>query len=111
MRGAPAAGGYAPVQQFDGEPPRGTAILVMGVLSLFVLPLPLGLIAWLWANEDLKKMDAGVMDPEGRGSTQAGKVFGMISVILAAAALGLALLYLFCMFAACGLFSVPARQY
>jgi len=27
-------------------------------------------------------MDAGVMDPEGRGTTQAGKIVGMISVLL-----------------------------
>jgi hypothetical protein len=97
----------AVVEKFDGEPHRGTAILVLGVLSLFTMPVPLGLIAWLWANEDLKKMDAGVMDPEGRGSTQAGKVCGMISVILSIGALVLVLLYFLCLFAACGVFTVP----
>jgi hypothetical protein len=65
-----------------GEPHRGTGILVLGVVSLFVMPLPLGLLAWFWGSEDLKKMDSGRMDPEGRGTTQAGKVCGMISSLL-----------------------------
>jgi hypothetical protein len=83
----PACGVRQPTEReapgrFEGEPHRGTAILVMGVLSLFVFPLPFGLIAWLWANEDLRKMRNGLMDPEGRGTTQAGKICGMISTIL-----------------------------
>jgi hypothetical protein len=83
----PACGVRQPTEReapgrFEGEPHRGTAILVMGVLSLFVFPLPFGLIAWLWANEDLRKMGNGFMDPEGRGTTQAGKICGMISTLL-----------------------------
>ena len=35
------------------------------------------------ANGDLREMNAGLMDPSGRGLTQAGKICGMISVILA----------------------------
>jgi len=31
---------------------------------------------------DLKEMDAGTMDPSGRGTTQAGKICGMIGCIL-----------------------------
>jgi len=31
---------------------------------------------------DLKEMDAGAMDPSGRGQTQAGKICGMIACIL-----------------------------
>jgi hypothetical protein len=58
----------------------------MGVVSLFVMPLPLGLFAWFWANQDLRKMNAGRMDGEGRGATQAGKVCGMISSLLLFAA-------------------------
>jgi hypothetical protein len=33
-------------------------------------------------NGDLREIDAGRMDPSGRGLTQAGKICGMISVIL-----------------------------
>ena len=42
-----------------------------------------GIIAWVMGSADLKEMDAGRMDPSGRGSTNAGKICGMISVILA----------------------------
>jgi hypothetical protein len=79
--------------RFDGEPHRGTAILVIGVLSLFIMPLPLGLLAWIWANEDLRKMNAGRMDPEGRGMTQAGKVCGILSSVLALASCSVVLAY------------------
>ncbi len=64
------------------QPHRGTMILVFGILSIIVC-MPLGIIAWVMANGDLKKMDAGTMDPEGRGNTQAGKICGIISVCLA----------------------------
>jgi uncharacterized membrane protein YidH (DUF202 family) len=42
-----------------------------------------GIIAWAMGNNDLREMTAGIMDPSGRGMTQAGKICGMISVILA----------------------------
>ena len=64
------------------QPHRGTMILVFGILSIIVC-MPLGIVAWVMANGDLKKMDAGTMDPEGRGNTQAGKICGIISVCLA----------------------------
>ncbi|MBC8308942.1 MAG: DUF4190 domain-containing protein [Planctomycetes bacterium] len=64
------------------QPHRGTMILVFGIMSLIVC-MPLGIIAWVMANGDLKKMNAGEMDPEGRGNTQAGKICGIISVCLA----------------------------
>jgi hypothetical protein len=34
-------------------------------------------------NNDLREIDAGRMDPSGRGLTQAGKICGMVGVILA----------------------------
>ena len=67
------------------QPHRGIMILVFGILSLnLFMPvcMPLGIVAWVMANGDLKKMDAGTMDPEGRGNTQAGKICGIISVCL-----------------------------
>ncbi len=33
-------------------------------------------------SADLKEMDAGTMDPEGRGITNAGKICGMIGCII-----------------------------
>lgn len=63
------------------EPHRGTLILVFGIIGL-VGCMPFGIAAWIMGNGDLKKMAAGQMDPEGEGLTKAGKICGMISVIL-----------------------------
>jgi hypothetical protein len=47
----------------------------------------------MWGNEDIRKMRAGVMDPEGQGMTEAGRICGMIATILSIAGLGLSLVY------------------
>ena len=64
------------------RPHRGAMVLVLGILGL-VCCVICGIIAWVMGNNDLRDMDAGRMDPTGRGLTQAGKICGMISVILA----------------------------
>ena len=68
-------------------PHRGTLILVLGILGL-VCCIICGIIAWVFANTDLREMDAGRMDPSGRSLTQAGKICGIISVVLAVVGLG-----------------------
>jgi hypothetical protein len=62
---------------------RGTLILVLGILGLVICPI-LGIIAWVMGSGDLKQMQAGRMDPEGRGLTQAGKILGIVSVVFMA---------------------------
>ena len=64
-------------------PHRGTTVLVMGILSL-VICAPLGIAAWIMGKGDLAKIDAGQMDPSGRGTTQAGVVLGIIGTVLLA---------------------------
>jgi hypothetical protein len=63
------------------QPHRGVMILVFGILGL-ILCVIFGIVAWVMGSGDLKQMDAGAMDPSGRGLTQAGKICGMIGVIL-----------------------------
>ncbi len=67
------------------------AVLVLGILSIVIgcAGWILGIIAWVMANGDLAEMASGQMDPSGRGLTQAGKVLGMVSVILHLAALAI----------------------
>ncbi len=65
------------------EPHRGTTVLVLGILGLVVCQV-CGIIAWVMANKDIPKMEAGTMDPEGLSQTKAGKICGIISVILLA---------------------------
>jgi len=62
------------------EPHRGTLILVLGILSIVLCQI-CGPFAWLMGNADLKKIDAGTMDPEGRQTTQAGKICGIIGTV------------------------------
>ncbi|MBI5723044.1 MAG: protein kinase [Planctomycetes bacterium] len=76
------------------EPHRGTAVLVLGILGMVTCAI-CGIIAWVMGNADLKAMKEGRMDPAGRGSTQAGKICGMISVILSIIGLAAGILVLF----------------
>ena len=62
-------------------PHRGVAVLVLGILGISLFPL--GIAAWVMGHHDLLEMDAGRMDPNGRGITAAGKICGIISVLLA----------------------------
>ena len=63
------------------QPHRGTMILVFGILGLLVCA-PFGIVSWVMGNADLKAMDAGIMDPEGRGTTQAGKILGIVATLV-----------------------------
>lgn len=61
---------------------RGVLLLVFAILGWFVC-LIFAIVAWVMASQDLKEIDAGRMDPEGRGLTQAAKIISMIACILA----------------------------
>ena len=65
------------------EEHRGTMILVFGILGIACC-FPFGIAAWVMGNADMQKINAGIMDPEGKGTTNAGKICGIISVALAA---------------------------
>ena len=72
-------------------PNRGNTILVLGILGLIVCG-PLGIAAWVMGKGDLAKIDAGLMDPTGRGTTQAGMVLGIIGTVLIIVQVGLGIL-------------------
>ncbi|MHC4666368.1 MAG: DUF4190 domain-containing protein [Planctomycetota bacterium] len=72
---------------------RGGAVLALGILGLVVC-FVLGVIAWVMGNNDLREMDVGVMDSAGRSMTQAGKVCGIVSTVLAFVPLCIGLLAL-----------------
>jgi hypothetical protein len=62
-------------------PHRGTLILVLGIVGIVCCFIG-GIVAWVMANTDLREMDAGRMDPDGRGLTLAGKICGIVSIVL-----------------------------
>jgi predicted Zn finger-like uncharacterized protein len=64
------------------QPHRGQIILILGILALVTgTGWILGPIAWIMGNNDLKEIRAGRMDPEGEGTTNAGRICGMIATI------------------------------
>jgi hypothetical protein len=63
------------------KPHRATLILVLGILSLIICA-PLGIVAWVMGNSDLKAMTAGEMDPTGRDMTNIGRILGIIGTVL-----------------------------
>jgi predicted Zn finger-like uncharacterized protein len=74
----------------DYLPHRGGAVVTMGILGLVLTVFPvvpltgliLGIIAWVMGSSDLAEMRAGRMDPEGQSPTSAGRVCGIIAVVL-----------------------------
>jgi len=75
------------------RPHRGGLILALGILGL-VCCFICGIIAWVMGSNDLKEMAAGRMDPSGQGMTNAGKICGMVSVILQIVGLVIWLLFM-----------------
>jgi hypothetical protein len=53
----------------------------MGILGLVCCGV-FGIFAWVMGANDLKEMEAGTMDFDGRDLTKAGKICGMISISL-----------------------------
>ena len=75
-------GGYQTGQQGGGymEPHRGVLVLVLGIVGLCCC-IP-AIVAIILGHQDLQKIDAGQMDPEGRGLTLAGKILGIVGFVL-----------------------------
>jgi hypothetical protein len=67
---------------------RGGLILAFGIISLvavFLCPMigiVLGILAWIWGNSDLRGIEGGEVDPEGRSLIQAGRICGIIGTVL-----------------------------
>ena len=76
---APVGSQYSAQQML--RPHRGVLILVLGILGI-VCCFICGIIAWVMGSNDLKEMSAGRMDASGQGLTQAGKICGIVSVVL-----------------------------
>ncbi len=66
-----------------GEPHRGVLILVLGILSIVICAL-IGPFAWQMGKGDLAKINAGQMDAEGKGLTQAGMICGIVGTVFLA---------------------------
>lgn len=63
------------------EQSQATTILVLGILGL-ICCAPLGIAAWIMGNKELQAIDAGLRNPENRGTANAGRIIGIIATAL-----------------------------
>src|SRR5262249_39908409 len=80
----------------DCEPHRGELLRLIGIGSLaaplaglllspllgFLAGISLGATVWVLAGGDLAKMEAGLMDPEGRRVTRTARRLGLAGVLV-----------------------------
>ena len=59
-------------------------VLACGCCPIFLLAsVPLGACAWIFAQQDLRGIEAGTVDPAGRQNLTAGRALGMVTLGLA----------------------------
>lgn len=61
--------------------PRGTTVLVLGILSVVLAPV-VGPFAWVMGRRALSEADAAPSPPANRSALQAGMVLGIIGTVL-----------------------------
>jgi predicted Zn finger-like uncharacterized protein len=79
-----------PWPRYDCEPHRAGLIMGLGIGSVVLattcflsfVGLPLGIAAVVMGRGDMKKMQAGTMDPDGRSSVNAGVICGIVGIVL-----------------------------
>ena len=79
------------------EASQATTILVLGILSL-VCCSPLGIVALVMGNNEIRAIDEGRRPPENRGTANAVRICGIIGLFI----LGLGLVLL-----ATGMVAIP----
>jgi hypothetical protein len=93
----PRQKGRPPGPRRDSDPHRGNLIanlgrasLVIGILPLFtcglasLVGLPLALTTWILADNQLRRIDAGLVDESGRTLTEYGREQALIGIVLSA---------------------------
>lgn len=75
---APAAPWGPPAQ---AQHPRGTIVLVLGILSVTIMQL-LGPVAWVMGHTTLREIDASGRAYANRSSVQAGMILGIIGTAI-----------------------------
>jgi len=68
-------------QQIILKPHRAGTILTLGIIGLIICG-PLCIAAWLMGDNDIREMDAGIMDKSGRSTTSTGRSLGVLGSIL-----------------------------
>lgn len=66
------------------EHPRGTTILVLGILSLVLCGLFTGIPAWVMGRKATREIESSPHPVSNRGVVKAGYICGMIGTIISA---------------------------
>ena len=107
-------GGTTVTTQKNRKPHRGGAILALGIFGLVLhvasvwgavldggtliaifppVAVICGIITWVMGSRDLRGMSTGMINPTGQGITRAGRLCGIVAVLLGTLALANCLLY------------------
>jgi hypothetical protein len=73
-----------PAPAYAQEHPKGTTILVLGILSLVCCGIFTGIPAWVMGNSALKEIDRSGGAYSNRGTVKAGMICGIIGTVLSA---------------------------
>ncbi len=76
----PGAGYGAGYGAVGLKPHRANLVLGLGIVGLLCCG-PLGIVAYIFGKNDLAEMDAGAMDPSGRGTTNVGRILGIVAIV------------------------------
>ncbi|MCX7920139.1 MAG: DUF4190 domain-containing protein [bacterium] len=82
----------SPVQS-DKASSEATTALVLGILSIACCT-PLGIAAWIIGSGELKRIQAGLSSPAGKGFALAGMIMGIIGTIFLIISVIIGFLYL-----------------
>jgi len=97
--------GYPPYPAYQyPKPSNAVTVLVLGIIGLAVF-WPLGIVAWVMGNTELREIDGGLRPPDGRSMAQAGRICGIIGTCLFAAWCAFAILWFVLFFGMFGLAS------
>lgn len=79
----PPSAGYGAALPAGMKPHRATTDIVLGILGLLCCGI-LAIPAFIMSKNDIAEMDAGRMDPSGRGTTNVARILGIIGIVLLA---------------------------
>jgi uncharacterized membrane protein len=63
------------------EQSQATTILILGIVGLLCCG-PLGIVSWIMGNKELKAIEEGRRNPAQRSTANAGRVIGIVAVVL-----------------------------
>jgi hypothetical protein len=63
------------------KPHRGALVLGLAIAGILCCA-PLAFVAYFLGRADLAEIDAGRMDPTGRSTTDAGRIVGLVGMVL-----------------------------